>query len=270
MFPIITYNASNSLQLKPLVQAIFEQLHTLGIRRFYIVVGRGKRAIEDHFSPDPGFLEYLKRKGRLPRSLSGFYEKIKSSNIVFLNQLEPLGFGDAVLLGRPFIKGTFIVQAGDTFILSDGDKYLDRLAAVHRKYRASATVLFQDVPDPRRYGVVEGRRLEDGVLRINSAIEKPEKPKSRHAIMPIYIFTDEIFKALSRLEPGRDGELQLTDAIQRLITTGKLVIGVKLKRNELRLDLGSPETMVDALKLSLRYVDAKDKQNSEFSRKGTS
>ena len=259
MFPIITYDANNSLQTKPLVQAIFEQLYAIGVRSFFIVVGRGKRAIEDHFSPDPGFLEFLNRKGRLPKSLSDFYEKIKSSNPVFLNQPEPLGFGDAVLLGRPLIKGTFIVQAGDTFILSDGDKYLDRLATMHKKYHASATILLQDVPDPRQYGVVEGNYLEKGVLRMTGAVEKPETPKSNHAIMPVYIFTDEIFNALLRIEPGRDGELQLTDAIQRLITTRKPVIGVKLRSKELRLDLGSPETMIEALKLSLRYVDAKGK-----------
>ena len=259
MFPIITYNGNNRLELKPLVQAIFEQLYTAGIRSLYIVVGRGKRAIEDHFSPDLGFLEFLNRKGRLPKSLSDFYEKIKSSNLVFLNQSEPLGFGDAVLLGRPHIKGTFIVQAGDTFILSDGDRYLDRLATMHQKYHASATVLVQDVPDPRQYGVVEGNYLEKGVLRMTAAVEKPETPKSNHAIMPVYIFTDEIFNALSRIEPWRDGELQLTDAIQRLITTRKRVIGVKLRSNELRLDLGSPETMIEALKLSLKYVDAKGK-----------
>ncbi len=114
MFPIITYNGSHSLELKPLVQAIFEQLYSLGVRDFYFVVGRGKRAIEDHFSPDPGFSAFLKEKGRDAECLLHFYEKIRSSNIVFLNQPESLGFGDAVLLGRPFVKGTFIVQAGDT------------------------------------------------------------------------------------------------------------------------------------------------------------
>ncbi len=150
MFPIITYNGSHSLELKPLVQAIFEQLYSLGVRDFYFVVGRGKRAIEDHFSPDPGFSAFLKEKGRDAECLSHFYEKIRSSNIVFLNQPESLGFGDAVLLGRPFVKGTFIVQAGDTFILSEGEEHLKRLALMHQKYQASATILLHEVPDPRQ------------------------------------------------------------------------------------------------------------------------
>jgi len=260
MFPIVMYNGSHTLELKPVVQAIFEQLHKIGVRDFYVVVGRGKRAIEDHFSPDPGFSAYLKARGRDPECLSEFYSKIKSSNIVFLNQPESLGFGDAVLLGQPFVTGTFIVQAGDTFILSDDNEYLKRLAIMHEKYRASATILLQDVPDPRHYGVVEGHQLEDGVIRITSAREKPEVPNTNQAIMPIYVFTKEIFNALSKTSPGVGGELQLTDAIQKLIAAGKPVIGVKLTNNELRLDLGSPETMVEALKLSLSYVDAKAKQ----------
>jgi UTP--glucose-1-phosphate uridylyltransferase len=262
MFPIVMYNGSHTLELKPVVQAIFEQLHKVGVRDFYVVVGRGKRAIEDHFSPDPGFSAFLRERGRDPECLSEFYSKIKSSNIVFLNQPESLGFGDAVLLGQPFVTGTFIVQAGDTFILTDDNEYLKRLAVVHEKYHASATILLQEVPDPRHYGVVEGYALEDGVIRITSAEEKPETPKTNQAIMPIYVFTKDIFSALSRTAPGKGGELQLTDAIQKLITAGKPVIGVKLRENELRLDLGSPETMVEALKLSLNYVDAKAKQRT--------
>ena len=259
MFPIITCDDNNSLQLKPLVQAIFEQLYNTGVRSFYIVVGRGKRAIEDHFSPDTVFLEYLNKKGKLPNSLLDFYEKIRSSNLVFLNQLEPLGFGDAVQLGRPLINGNFIVQAGDTFILSDDNKYLSRLATLHQKYRASATVLLQDVSDPRQYGVVDGDYIEEGVLRMTSAIEKPERPKTNHAIMPVYIFSGDIFNALSETGRGVDGELQLTDAIQKLITARKRVIGVNLMSDELRLDLGTLESMVEALKVSLSYVDAKRK-----------
>jgi len=255
MFPMICSDRDGSLILKPLIQAIFEQLHAAGVRSFYIVVGRGKRAIEDHFSVDSGLLEYLDKDGKAWKSLAEFYEKIRSSNLVFLNQAEPRGFGDAVLLGRPVIRGNFLLQAADTFIQSAGDRYLHRLETAHRKYRAAATVLFRDVPDPRAYGVLEGIRLEDGVLRITSAVEKPRAPKSNHAIMPVYVFTDRIFDALSSVPPGKNGELQLTDAIQELIVAGETVIGVRLGSDEVALDIGSPETMVDALRLALQSVD---------------
>ena len=257
MLPIIAHDGDDSLELKPLVQAIFEQLYTAGIRNFYIVVGRGKRAIEDHFSTDPGFLEFLEKKGKRPKGMSDFYEKIKSSNLVFLNQPEPLGFGDAVLLGRSHIDGPFIVQAADTFILSDGVEYLERLTGLHRKYRASATMLLREIAQPQNYGVVEGDYLEPGVLKITSAVEKPETPRSHHAIMPVYVLGDQIFEALSKIGPGRGGELQLTDAIQSLVAAGERVIGVNLPGDELILDLGSPETMIAALKLSLQHADAR-------------
>jgi len=94
------------------------------------------------------------------------------------------------------------------------------------------------------------------VLRITATEEKPEEPKTNIAIMPLYVFTEEIFNALSETEPGKNGELQLTDAIQKLVTEGRTVIGVKLRTDELRLDMGTPETMVEALRLSLGYVDA--------------
>jgi len=257
MLPIIAHDGDDSPELKPLVQAIFEQLYSAGVRDFYIVVGRGKRAIEDHFSPDPRFLAYLEKNGKVPKGMSDFYEKIKSSKLVFLNQPEPLGFGDAVLLGRSMIDGPFIVQAADTFILSDGTEYLERLTGLHRKYDASATVLLREVPNPRNYGVVEGNELEPGVLQITSAVEKPDTPRSNHAIMPVYVFTDEIFEALASTGPGRGGEIQLTDGIQRLVAAKKNVIGVLLRGDEIMLDLGSPETMIEALKLSLRYADEK-------------
>ena len=258
MLPIIAHDGDDSLQLKPLVQAIFEQLYGAGVRNFYFVVGRGKRAIEDHFSPDSGFLEFLKKKGKSPASMSELYAKIRSSNLVFLNQTEPLGFGDAVLRARTVIKGPFLVQAADTFILSNGDDYLSRLARAHRKYHGAATVLLRDVPHPRSYGVVEGDALEPGILRVRSAVEKPERPRSNHAIMPVYVFSEDIFTALSDIGPGRDGELQLTDAIQRLVSTGQPVIGVLLRPDEIMLDLGSPETMIQALRLTMQHASGKD------------
>src|SRR5437870_7878982 len=258
MLPIIAHDGDDALQLKPLVQAIFEQLYGAGVRNFYFVVGRGKRAIEDHFSPDSGFLEFLKKRGKSPASMSELYAKIRSSNLVFLNQTEPLGFGDAVLRGRTVIKGPFLVQAADTFILSNGDDYLSRLARAHRKYHGAATVLLRDVPHPRSYGVVEGDALEPGILRVTSAVEKPERRRSNHAIIPVDVDSEDIFTALSDIGPGRDGELQLKDAIKRIASTGQPVIGVLLRPDEIVLDLGSPETMIDALRLTMQYASGND------------
>src|SRR5207237_10249774 len=95
-------------------------------------------------------------------------------------------------------------------------------------------------------------------LRDTSAVEKPERPRSNHAIRPVYVFSEDIFTALSDIGPGRDGELQLTDAIQRLASTGQPVIGILLRPDEIMLDLGSPETMIQALRLTMQHASGKD------------
>ena len=254
MSPLIVKNSHNSSEVKPIIQAVYEQLYKQGIRDFFIIVGRGKRAIQDHFTPDTGFIELLRNKGKKSDGLVEFYGELGSSNLVFVVQPKPLGFGDAVLRARPYIKERFLVHAGDTYVISKGDDCLKRLRRVHAKYDASATILLQEVDDPRQYGVVVGKEVADGVVRINGALEKPEKPPSNIAIMPVYIFESEIFGALSKTKPDRGGEVQLTNAIQSLISSGKDVVGVKLRNDELRLDIGTPETMMQALKLSSKYV----------------
>jgi len=100
-------------------------------------------------------------------------------------------------------------------------------------------------------------------LRITSAVEKPQVPRTKHAILPVYLFTDQIFDTLSGIQPGRGGELQLTDAIQELIRSGNLVIGVMLANDDLRIDVGTPETMIEAMKSSLLYVDLKTVKDLE-------
>ncbi len=258
MSPLIVKNSDKSAEVKPIIQAVYEQLYHSGIRDFFIIVGRGKRAIQDHFTPDAGFIELLRSRSKKINGLTEFYGELKSSNLVFVVQPEPLGFGDAVLRARPHIKGRFLVHAGDTYIVSESDDYLKRLSHAHAKYHADATVLLQEVEDPRQYGVVTGKELEVGVVKIGGAIEKPEKPLSKIAIMPVYVFEREIFEALSKTRADKSGEVQLTDAIQSLISSGNDVLGVKLRKDELRLDIGTPETMMQALKLSSKYLGVGD------------
>jgi len=253
MSPIIMRDHGKLVQVKPIIQAIYEQLYHQGARDFLIVVGRGKRAIHDHFTPDQGFIELLSRKGKDSNGLGEFYEKLKASNVVFVSQPEPLGFGDAVLKARPYVAGTFFVHAGDTFILSSD--HLARMIKVHKSNNADATILLQDVSDPRQYGVVVGQDVRRGVLKIQNVEEKPARPKSKTAVMPLYLFEEKVFDSLSTGKPGKGGELQLTDAIQDLCESGT-VMGVKLRANELRLDIGSPETLMEALQLTSKNMRA--------------
>lgn len=255
MLPIFFKGSNGEICLKPIIQAVYEQLYDFGFREFVIIVGRGKRAIEDHFTPDNGFIDLLRSRNKheLAMELQSFYNKIATSNIVFVNQPEPRGFGDAVLAAKPVVNETFLLHAGDTYIISKDLDHLRRLFEVHKKFKPEATILVQEVEDPRAYGVVEGENLSDDVIMVTNLEEKPEKPKSKMAIMPIYIFDTIVFKAIELTRPGKGGEIQLTDAIQRLVDWNLKVYAVKLRPDEQRLDIGTPKTCWESLNLSYRY-----------------
>jgi len=251
MLPIFV-KSGNEFLLKPLIQVIFEQLYSIGIREYFIVVGRGKRAIEDHFTPDLSFINLLRKKGKdnYAEEMEKFYSMIHDSIIVFLNQPEPKGFGDAVLRARGLIDETFMVHAGDTYVASNNCEHLSRLLEVHSKYNCSATLLVMSVEDPRPYGVIGGKRIEEDVWIVNKVEEKPQRPWSNIAILPVYIFETEIFDCLSKVGPGVGGEIQLTDGIGSLLEMGRKVAAVRLPNHILRLDIGNPKSFWEALETS--------------------
>jgi UTP--glucose-1-phosphate uridylyltransferase len=253
MLPIFT-SFRGKIVTKPLLQAVFEDLYSKGFREFCFVVGRGKRAIEDHFTPDFGFLDELRRRGKIfeAEMLEDFYGKIRSSRIVWINQLEPRGFGDAVLSAEPYIDGEpFAVHAGDTLFLSDDN--WERLREVFERESLGAAFLVREVEDPRIYGVVVPGEDMGDVLRVKGVIEKPEQPPSKLAIMPLYVFDPVVLKALKIIKPGPRGEIELTDAIQKIIDWGFEVRAVKLRESDKVLDIGTPETYREALMLSYEF-----------------
>ena len=220
MLPLFARACNGDPSLKPVLQLIFEQLYEVGFREFCFVVGRGKRSIEDHFTPDYSYVELLKKRGReeLASELEDFYDKVESSVIVYVNQPEPRGFGDAVLRAEPFVGNEpFLVHAGDTYIISHGNSHIERLLRAHEARRPSATLTLKEVPHLKKlYGCAEVE-VDGPAMKVKRVIEKPEEPPSNIAIMPVYVFEPEIFDALRRTGPGVGGEVQLTDAIQRLI-----------------------------------------------------
>ena len=256
MLPIFMKANDGRVCLKPMLQSVFEQLFDAGFREFCFIVGRGKRAIEDHFTPDNGFINDLKAKNRggVAEELREFYKKIESSTLMFVNQPEPKGFGDAVLRAKPFVDGDFLVHAGDTYIMSEGNDHIRRLMETHFRLGADSTFIVQEVEDPRQYGVIEAEEVREGLFKVKGAVEKPEKPLSKLAIMPVYSFKPVIFRALEEIEPGVRGELQLTDGIQRMIELGLEVYAIKLRQEEIRLDIGTPETCWEALSLSMKHL----------------
>lgn len=254
MLPLFA-SEGGALCLKPTVQLIFEQLFDLGLREFCFIVGKGKRAIEDHFTPDRDYTRRLNEhaRGIQALQLERFYDRIEESTIVWLNQPAPRGFGHAVLEAEPLIGGeTFLVQAGDTYITSKSRLIQSRLFQAHFARNTDVTLTVQQVTDTRQYGVAQVRESTDGCLEVVSVEEKPTKPKSNLAIMPIYVFIGSIFESLRRTEKDRKGEIQLTDAIQGLLDSGRNIQAIKLRPDDLRLDIGTPETYWEALELSYR------------------
>jgi len=229
-------------------------------RKFCFIVGRGKRAIEDHFTPDRDFIKQLnnQRKNKLTSDLQAFYDMVKSSTIIWVNQPEPKGFGHAVLTAKLFIGNeSFLVCAGDTYIISHNGDHIKRLIESHIKYEANATLLLQHMENPRGYGVAEAKEVKEGFFKVRSVAEKPERPPSNLAIMPIYMFNSTIMTALEKTPPGYGGEIRLTDGIQKLIDVGLNVYVVRMGEDEIRLDIGTPETYWEALCLSYKYFKSR-------------
>jgi UTP--glucose-1-phosphate uridylyltransferase len=256
MLPIFSNTASGDIAVKPLLQMVFEQLHDAGFREFCFVVGRGKRSIEDHFTPDSNSVGMLQGMGKNgpATDLDSFYSKLKTSTIMWVNQPEARGFGNAVLMSKPFVQDErCLVHAGDTYIISKNMEHINRLISSYERLNADAAFIVQEIENPRQFGIIEADEVENGVYKVNAAVEKPEKPPTNLAIMPVYVFHPVIFKALEKTQPGKGGEIQLTDGIQKLIDWGLNVYAVKLNKDQIRLDIGSPETYWEALSLSYQH-----------------
>src|SRR5690606_8521216 len=202
---------------KPTIQYIVEEAIASGIEDIIIVTGKGKRAIEDHFDHNFELEENLIQKEKFD-----LLEKVNHSSNVeihYIRQKEPKGLGHAVWCARKFIGNEpFAVLLGDDIVQAE-TPCLRQLMQQYEETQCSV-VGVQTVPDEEthRYGIVEpsvetGRRHE-----VKTFVEKPAKgtAPSNLAIMGRYIFTPEIFDFLDKQEVGAGGEIQLTDAIQKL------------------------------------------------------
>lgn len=246
MLPIIV-KENNRILVKPALQYIFESLYDSGIRRYYFIVGRGKRVIEDYFTPDYQYIEFLEEMGKkeLASILKRFYERIENSEIIMINQPLPRGFGDAVLRTRSFMTNNlFIVHAGDDIIYPNHAESIKALINHYRRFQPKIAFLYDYSDHPERYGVIVGEEIGDYIV-VEDVIEKPLRPPSNKVVIAIYIFDKDIYDALNEVRP-KTGEHQLTDAIRYLLKKGESVHAVRV--NGRRLDLGTPQYYLDALK----------------------
>ncbi len=254
MLPLFVKTVNGEICIKPLLQIVFEQLYRSNFREFCFITGRTKRSIEDHFTPDSSYLNYLRQHNKhiLAEEMDNFYHMLENSRIFWVNQSEPKGFGDSILRAASFIRNgeDFIVYAGDNYIISQKNMYLPKLINAHKELKSDVTFSVSEVENPQQYGVIIGESLGKDIFRVNKIIEKPYEPPSKLAVHAIYVFNSRIFEAIKSTKPDLNGEIQLTDAIQRLIENGLKVHALQLSTNEVRIDIGDPTTYWQALKLS--------------------
>lgn len=202
---------------KPTIQYIVEEAIASGIEDIIIVTGKGKRAIEDHFDFAPELEQNLAEKGKFD-----LLEKVQSSSNVdihYIRQKEPKGLGHAVWCARNFIGDEpFAVLLGDDIVQSE-NPCLRQLMDVHEQ-TLSSVIGVQTVPEEEtnRYGIIDPLSHSGRLYQVDRFVEKPPlgSAPSNLAIMGRYIFTPEIFLFLEQQEIGAGGEIQLTDAIQKL------------------------------------------------------
>ena len=233
---------------KPLVQYGVEEAIAAGLDQIGFITGRGKRAIVDHF--DVSYeLEHQIAGTDKEKYLVGIREVIQNAVFSTTRQPEMKGLGHAILIGELLVgfEPFGVVLADDLCLVDDGDDtVLEQLVAVYRRF-GKCVVAVQEVPEDEvhKFGVIKGEQLEDGLYTVSNMVEKPKKEDapSNLAIIGRYVLTPDIFEALRNTEPGKNGEIQITDALCKLARKGR-VLAYKFRGR--RFDCGSVQGYVDA------------------------
>ncbi len=202
----------------PTIQYVVQEAVDSGIEDILIISGKGKRSIEDHFDRHPELEERLLEKE------DKMYDEIMHlsdmANIHFIRQKEINGLGDAIYYARHHTGDQpFAVLLGDT-IINSAIPVTQQLIDIYEQYQ-STVIAVETVPRDKvsRYGIVGGDMLSDTLMSLNQLIEKPsvESSPSNLAIAGRYILTPGIYRALEKTPPGKNNEVQLTDAMVNLL-----------------------------------------------------
>lgn len=250
MLPIVT---------KPLIQYGVEEALAAGITNMAFVTGRGKRALEDHF--DVSYeLEHQIAGSDKESLLSDTRYLMEHCTFSYTRQNEVKGLGHAILSGECLIGDEpFAVLLADDYCVGEGDLVLAQLMQLYARYKCSI-VAIEDVPitETSRYGIIDGEEEEPGIYRVRDMIEKPapaEAP-STMAIIGRYILTPDIFDVIRGTPPGKNGELQITDALLQQARHGKVIA---YRFNGRRFDCG----IVDGFIAATNYTYSRN-QNQNF------
>ena len=237
MLPIVT---------KPLIQYGVEEAMSAMINDMAFVTGKNKRAIEDHFD-----INY-----ELENAISGTEKEtliestrsiINNCSFVYKRQTEMLGLGHAILISQSMIGvEPFAVILPDDLCFGSELSVIGQMVKLYEQHNCSI-VAIEEVPreETHRYGVIAGEEESDGIFRISDMVEKPsvDVAPSNLAIIGRYVLTPDIFPILKNTAPGKNNELQITDALRTQAREGS-VIGYKFKGR--RFDCGSIEGFMEA------------------------
>lgn len=243
---------------KPAIQLIVEEALAAGADDVVIVTSPDKPALKRHFDPDPIWHARCARKPALDAALTRLEEI--GRRIVWAEQTEQKGLGHAVLQAADVLKGTsepVLILLGDALV--SGEAPSPAMAALSRAYGRASVVGLEEVPLEKvsRYGIVAGHPASPAevgpeiapsrILRLDDLVEKPapEAAPSRLAIAGRYLLDPEVFDLLATQTPGVGGEIQLTDAIRRLLAT-KPVYGYRYPGR--RHDIGNPAGYLETLR----------------------
>lgn len=204
---------------KPTLQYIIEECIESGIEEILIITGRNKKSIEDHFDRSIELEMELEKSGK--QEMLKMVKNISNMvNIYFIRQKEPKGLGHAIHCARTFVGNEpFAILLGDDIVYNEKKPCLKQMLECYGEYKTSILGV-QKVPreNINKYGIVETKHIEDRVYKVKGLMEKPnmDQTNSDIAILGRYIVTPKIFEILENLEPGKGGEIQLTDALLKL------------------------------------------------------
>jgi UTP--glucose-1-phosphate uridylyltransferase len=224
---------------KPTVQYIVEEAVAAGVEEIIFVTSRSKRSIEDHFDMVPELETVLERKGKL-KELEDVRRVQTMAKYSSVRQQEPRGLGHAVLCAKELVGDEpFIVMLGDDLVAPE-TPCLPRMIEIHEQYGGSVLSLFASPPEQiSSFGIVSIEELSADTVKVTHLVEKPalEEAPSNLAVAGRYILTPDIFALLEQTPPGKGGEIQVTDAIEKQAQAGRCY---GLRFEGIRYDTGTP------------------------------
>jgi UTP--glucose-1-phosphate uridylyltransferase len=232
---------------KPVVQYIVDELAHSGVRRLLFVTGPGKTSIENHFDINPELISLLRENGKEEQLQELQFER-QQVEYFYTRQRRQLGLGHAVLCARSFIgRQPFVVALGDSILgVHAKTNVVERMVEEFEASKADIVVAFEEVSreDVVHYGVASPGKVNGDAFELRDVVEKPSisEAPSNLAVAARYVFGPAIFEALAQTKPGKGGEIQLTDAMRTVLAQGGKGIGVRLRHEERRFDIGNFES----------------------------